>query len=861
MIARILTCCILIIPFVTNGQTPQLDQRRRSVSAQPTTAQKAMDLHQLVNDVSNYDLPRSISDAEYALEVTSKLGLAELQSQAMNDLAYVHYLYGENDEARRLYQRSLLLAKKENLTEAGFITRIRIANFWRAQGRMDSTRIYLGPVTSIPNVGASATAFYYQNAGWLAYQTSHYRAALQLANRKIGLGFNDDGVHTLKALAYLKLGLIDSAEFFVKKTFEIPPLADSIIDRNETFNYITYGDIAFRSARYSEALEYFKTAYEATLLHGYTRLRARTSYRLGHVYELYGNHPEAIDHYYEGLELYGKLTAIQEIAKIKARLSWAYIYSGNIPLSIKYADESLAQMKSVCDSSGTSFAWNLLGHIAFKSGDLNRATLYYDSAMIYRSTGENRTEYYNTLFNRADVLSAKGRDKEALDLLLEIKEAELANTVDVNNLLYTIQAIGDLHAKMNNFRLAEENYSEAIAAARQAHLLQHLRNSLRGLSRLYINENLQQKALVIFSQYLLVDDSLSKMESREGIARLSALRESKIKEREMARLQTQNELKELQNKLASRRLNMLYILLTCLLVLVTILILYLVKRAQMSKETHAINYSLREKNEEIQSMAEELGEANRGLANFNVALEKRILERTDELTKANHDLETYFYRASHDLRGPVSTLLGIVNLSQMESMTEESHRMLFASVADVAAKQLHLIDKLLQLSEVLMIQDYPIDQTNLASIVEESVNFLLQSNKGVNVTIKVDVEPITLSVPRILIKAILHNLIENAITFRNGEHPEIMILAHRKDDKLIVQVTDNGDGIDEKIQPLIFNMFYRGSIRSQGNGLGLYIIKRAADKLSGTMRVESFPHQKTTFRVEIPLDEQPLGPV
>jgi signal transduction histidine kinase len=99
---------------------------------------------------------------------------------------------------------------------------------------------------------------------------------------------------------------------------------------------------------------------------------------------------------------------------------------------------------------------------------------------------------------------------------------------------------------------------------------------------------------------------------------------------------------------------------------------------------------------------------------------------------------------------------------------------------------------------------------------------------------------------------ILENLLENAIHFGTPEGCEIMMKATEGEGYIQIKISDNGPGIPKEYQEQVFEMYFRGSERSRGNGLGLYIVKKAVEKLNGTVRMETEWGRGTTFIVTLP---------
>lgn len=106
------------------------------------------------------------------------------------------------------------------------------------------------------------------------------------------------------------------------------------------------------------------------------------------------------------------------------------------------------------------------------------------------------------------------------------------------------------------------------------------------------------------------------------------------------------------------------------------------------------------------------------------------------------------------------------------------------------------------------------------------------------------------------LRIILLYVMENAILFRNDDREDslVRLKIFQKGLKLIIRVEDNGLGVPEEVVPKVFNMFYRGSEKSKGNGLGLYLVEKAVTALGGTCRIESELNEYFIFKAEILLE-------
>ncbi len=123
--------------------------------------------------------------------------------------------------------------------------------------------------------------------------------------------------------------------------------------------------------------------------------------------------------------------------------------------------------------------------------------------------------------------------------------------------------------------------------------------------------------------------------------------------------------------------------------------------------------------------------------------------------------------------------------------------------------------------------------------------------KRVAVSLEINEQTPLVSYPA-MVKIIIENLIENAIHFAGFERPFVVIRASVHEEAAVIEVEDNGQGIMEEYKPRIFEMYFRANEHSKGNGLGLYIAKKAIEKLSRHIFFRSKHGAGSSFTVELP---------
>lgn len=225
-----------------------------------------------------------------------------------------------------------------------------------------------------------------------------------------------------------------------------------------------------------------------------------------------------------------------------------------------------------------------------------------------------------------------------------------------------------------------------------------------------------------------------------------------------------------------------------------------------------------------------------------------------DLKETIDDLETFIYRTSHDLRAPVANVLGIINIAQ-EELTDSKTAMRYLGLLKTQNQRLdYILNTLINTTKIrqgdqdfhFIDFDYEIDEI-LKSLSHVNGFAEINFKKHINVPLKF------YSIKGLLI-TILQNLIDNAIKYRNTEtnSPFITISVSQPKNGIKIEVQDNGIGIPEHLQNEVYKMFFRGTQKASGSGLGLYTTRYCVRKLNGYMQLESKENVGTTFTVFIP---------
>ncbi len=271
-------------------------------------------------------------------------------------------------------------------------------------------------------------------------------------------------------------------------------------------------------------------------------------------------------------------------------------------------------------------------------------------------------------------------------------------------------------------------------------------------------------------------------------------------------------------------------------------------------------------NEELITSNEELSRIQQELVRFNEELEGRVAMRTKELSDINRQLEDtlanlneknfeldqFVYKTSHDLRAPLSTILGLITILKAEQSEEAK-----AQYISLMENRVHKLDKFIK-----SMLDYS-RNTRTATIytpvkfktlLDECLEELEQMKHFSRIKLNLYIDKDEYHSDAFRLKIIFSNLISNAIKYQDFNKPEsyltVRVTFTGREVRIVFE--DNGVGISEEHQDKLFDMFFRASHQSEGSGLGLYIVKQAVAMLKGEIRLESTVGEGSRFLITLP---------
>ncbi len=252
---------------------------------------------------------------------------------------------------------------------------------------------------------------------------------------------------------------------------------------------------------------------------------------------------------------------------------------------------------------------------------------------------------------------------------------------------------------------------------------------------------------------------------------------------------------------------------------------------------------------------EKLKTLNNELADQNKEKEKRTKELSisnRKLIKTNRELDRFVYSVSHDLRSPLTSVLGLISIIEEDSKepeTLEQVKMIHNSITRLDG----FIKNILSYSQNNRM-DLEIQQIPIAKAIHEIVDSVRNIKMAAGISFQIDIDDrLPFHSDRKRFNTILENLISNAIKYHttkaSGRYLKISGTSTKN--ALTLSIADNGMGIDPNYHDKIFNMFYRLPGKTEGSGLGLYIVKEAIEKLQGSIEIQSEIGEGTTFFIKL----------
>ena len=282
------------------------------------------------------------------------------------------------------------------------------------------------------------------------------------------------------------------------------------------------------------------------------------------------------------------------------------------------------------------------------------------------------------------------------------------------------------------------------------------------------------------------------------------------------------------------------------------------------RKNELLIHNLNKANTVIQHQQEMLAKENVQLSRDLMDKNNQLMETNHELIQHNNELLQFSYTVSHNLRGPVASMLGLLHLIDPADLQGESKEI----IEYIRNSVVSLDSTIKDLSSIIDIRNKVSKVRQPVSLDQEVGHIITLLQKEIDdedIEVIQNLGPIrTIYSVKPMISSILYNLISNAIKYRSTDRkPVIRISAVVTNDQIRIDVADNGLGLDvERYKEKLFGLYKRFHTHTEGKGLGLFLVKLQTEALGGKVMVSSVKGEGTTFsivlKLTMPMDEPVL---
>ena len=789
---------------------------------------------------------------------------------------------GEYKYAVASYRKSNSI-KAENSDGIAAYTLTLIGDTYRDQAKFDSSQFFYDQ--AISQFGKSEKdrlATIYKNIALLNIKQWRNREAVKYLDSASAILKNYPEIYTqidvwsCYGRAYANLLQFDKSQEYYSKVCASAQELDDYFHQIKCI--LNRSELEYRKGNFPQALQFGLEALRFLEIYVYPPQQVEILINVGMIYIELSQFDLANKYLFQALKIAEKHNLIFETAQIYSEQAWINKDQGNYPLALDYINQSQKIRESIGDRHGVAICHNIRGLIFYLQKRYRESIAEHERVKQIRVDIQHPEGVAASIFNLSLVYAALGDIDKSINLQKEaISIEEGIENIFSLSISYNQLAEGLISKRRYNEARRYLERSRTFAQKTQSKLL--LRDNAGAFSKLLESQGDFKGALEFKNLYQSLNDSIYSETSAGKLAEMQALYQVEKKDQEIQLLSKERALQESQLQVQQAQLRQQRILIITAVIGLLLISMVAYISYYYYRKIHKLNIEISEQNEEIQVQSEELSESNQTLTNLNNEivgkneeiqaqseelieanqtivqinkhLEEKVEERTAELKKAYKELDTFFYRSSHDFRRPLTTFMGLAEVAKI-TVKDQNALELFSKVNDTA----HYLDKMLvKLQSISDVggQELVYKEIFMKEIFDTVCDTFREDlqRKNIKTFCEIDLKESFYSYPALL-RIIIENLVENSIFFSGVEDPGIHFKAYRQENDVIMEVRDNGEGIGKEYLDRIFEMYFRASERSKGNGLGLYIVSKAVEKLGGQLSLQSEVHQGSVFTITFP---------
>ncbi len=683
---------------------------------------------------------------------------------------------------------------------------------------------------------------------------------------------------------------------------EIDSLIDVIPKLNGTDRLGALEELSYRYSYINNEkyLKYSRAGLEYALAEGDSSYISTFLIELGYYYKFGGSYQEALNNLFRSVKISKKNGYNILLARAYTGLGSVYHELSIYDKALDFHSKSLSLKEASGNKSGLGVSYNNIGLIYYKIDDPVRALEFYVKSLNFKllkgDTAECAINYINMGFVYSELQDVNSQSKavESFKLAIELalKYNELyrlgyayngiakvyIQKVKYDSARYYLnlsvkESVEKKYNKLNssNYYLfakisfLEKRYQQAIKYLQLSQALLYnlkdknrIKNNYRLYSEIFEEQKILDSAFYYQKKYTKLKDSIFSNELANNIANVQIATIEELSQKKIAD----------QEDRISKTKSLSFFLLSILalsIALIVVIFRNYISTNKINKKLNENKIKIEAQKEDLEIKNKQLADAqitiqnqNEGLKNINVDLDKKVIARTIELDKSNHelekavkDLDQFIYKTSHDLRGPIATMQGIINLGIIEA-GDKASREYFNTLHKVSNNLNNVLFRLIEVHETY--QKKPIlELLDPKSEIIETTNKIAQYSTESDITIVTELRANgQLRTDKLLFNLIIENMIRSAIHYKDRGDSVIKIKTEYQNNHLIIIFDDNGFGIQPGDENKVFNIFFKGSPRPGGTGLEIYTTKIAVEKLGGVLRLIK-SRNNTIFEIQLPV--------
>ncbi|MBV6644828.1 MAG: tetratricopeptide repeat protein [Cyclobacteriaceae bacterium] len=532
-------------------------------------------------------------------------------------------------------------------------------------------------------------------------------------------------------------------------------------------------------------------------------LTARSLSHLSLFSMIQGEYKQSIAEAEESIALFESIGDEKGVADAKYALAGTYYKTDDPNLGLIYLRDCLTTYKKFEDHHNIARVQKSMGSIYEYFGDAESAVFSYQKSIEAGIKAGDPNLESNTYNPLSGIYINQGKLKEAMSLI-EKSISLKHQTSDTRGLAFALYGRAKVWAAMREYVMAEKDYLESIRIHRDMGEKLGQAMSYQKLSALYIEMDRLDEAREIIERELLID-----------------------------------------NKYKIKLINFK-----------SYYLMYQIskRKGDMEKALEFLELHLREKEAIVNGKAQKIIEGYEVIQKMKLQEKDNELlrEKSDYAEKKNLELDSFFYRIYHDLKGHINSLESVDFLAR-DQLVDKSALSFFDQYAIKIKEIKSTLGDLVKIVRMNH-RTEQLELIDFKKLINDILVFYRYLPKYDRITFKKDVAPdLHFSSEWALVSMIMHTLIKNAINYsRIDGDPMVEINISSLQKNIEIVVTDNGMGIDDKKKSALFEIFYKSGNLVEDTGMGLYMLNKALKKLGGTIELESLIDVGSKFTITLP---------